>query len=426
VIRTFVAGFGPWVLLLPWSGRILSADGPLQAGAGPVVGEELWRWMLLAPDIPGAPSPIVGVGFVLAGLLGLALGVRHQPRLVGGLWAAALLGSVGGWAAGRIGLLPWPGLPLLVAAAAYAGLLAVAFASAEAALARHSFGWRHLAAGATAAAVLFSVGTVGATIVTGPWGAYAVGEPALPSFVTTAAEEEGFRALVIADDGDAGLWEVVDGAGPSMAAYGLETPPELQVPLDEVVASMLAGTDPGAAGRLGAYSIRYVVVPEDGISERLDTALREQLALEPRPVASGRVLSVSTWLPHAVLVPSEGAAAIERRGELPEEASVEVLRSGADEVTGTADEAGTLLIAEHADERWRAVADGQRVELSATSWGATLQGEVDEPGAEIAVEHDGALSRRLAVAWQILAVLLTLSLALRPPGFARALREETR
>jgi GT2 family glycosyltransferase len=425
LIRTFVAGFGPWLLLLPWSGRLVTGDGPLRAGAGPVVGDELWRWMLLSPDIAGAPGPLVGVGFVLAGLLGLALGVRHQPRLVGGLWAAAVLGSVGGWAAGRVGLLPWPGLPLLVVAAAYAGLLAVAFASAEVALARHDFGWRHLVAGATAAAVLFSVGSVAATIVTAPWEAYAVGDDPLPSFVTTAAEDESFRALVLADDGDAGVWEIVDGAGPSMAAYGLEEPAPVLESLEETVASMLAGTDPGAAGRLGAFNIRYVVVPEEGSSDRLDTALRTQLALEPRPVATGRVLSVSTWLPRAAVIPSDAAAAIDQRGELPEAAAIQPLSTTDEGFAGEIDAPGALIVAEHADEQWRASAGGEPVGLSATPWGATLEGEVADGGVEVALEHDGTFGRRLAVVWQIVAVLLTVSLALRPPGFARALREES-
>jgi GT2 family glycosyltransferase len=426
LIRSFVAGFGPSLLLLPWSGRLVTGDGPLQAGTGPVVADELWRWMLLAPQIPGAPGPLVGVGFVLAGLLGLALGLRHQPRLVVGLWLAALLGSVGGWAAGRVGLLPWPGLPLLVAAAAYAGLLAVAFASAEAALARHDFGWRHLAAGATAAAVLFSLGTVGATLLTGPWEDYAVGDAPLPSFVTTAAEDEGFRALVLADDGDAGVWEVVDGAGPSMAAYGLEEPAPLLGSLDGVVSAMLAGTDPGAAGRLGAFNIRYVVVPDDGVSERLDAALRGQLALEPRPVAEGRVLAISTWLPHASVVPTDAAAAIDRRGELPEDVLVQPLTPDGDRISGEVEQPGQLLVAEHADDRWRASVGGQPMELGATDWGATIEGTVGEADSRVVLEHDGDVGRVLAVTWQILAVLLTLSLALRPPGFARALREESR
>jgi GT2 family glycosyltransferase len=425
-IRSLAAAAGPWLLLLPWSARLFRWDGPLLGVDGPVVASELWRWMLLAPDLPGLPGPLVGGGFVLAGLLGLAMGAARRPGLVGGLYAVAVLASVSGWAAGRVGALAWPGVPLVVAAAAYAGLFAVAFASAETVLARHEFGWRHLMVAGTGLVVLVSLGAVAGQLLLGPWEAYAVDEESLPTFVTTAAEEGDFRVLVLSDDGETVGWEVVDGSGPSMAAYGIDEPPVVREELTGIVAAVLQGTDAGAVGRLGTLNVRYVVVPEEGTSDRLDAVLREQFALEPRPVATGRVMRVGTWLPRATVVPDAAADGLARRGQIPGDVRRAPLAPTGEGYAGTVATPGSLLVAEAPDADWQARAGGARLELEDGPSGATMVGPVADSGVDVRVEHAGEVGRRVAVAWQVLAVLLVISLALRPPGFARALREEYR
>ncbi len=424
VIRSLAGVVGPWLLLLPWSARLFRADGPLLGVDGPVVTSELWRWMVLAPDLPGLPGPWVGGGFVVAGLLGLVLGAARRPGLVGGLYAVAVVASVSGWAAGRVGALAWPGIALIVAAAAYAGLFAVAFASAESVLARHAFGWRHLAVAGTGTVVLLSLGTVAGQLLLGPWDAYAVDEDPLPTFVTTAAQEDDFRVMVLVDDGEEIVWEVVDGAGPSMAAYGLDQPPVVRDELEAVVADVLGGADAGAVGRLGTLNVRYVVVPEEGVSERLDALLREQFALEPRPVATGRVLRVSTWVPRATLVTDAAAERLRDVGQIPGDARREPLGATVEGYAGRVGAPGTMLIAEAPEPDWGASADGTTVPLEPGPSGATMLGTLPEGGVDVRVEHTGDVARRLAVAWQVFAVLLVISLALRPPGFARALREE--
>ena len=425
-IRSAVVAVAPWLLLAPWSGRLLSFGGPLLGTEGPVVASELWRWMLLAPDLPGFPGPLVGAGFVLAGLLGLVLGAGQRPALVAGLASLAVLASVLGWVGGRAGLLPWPGAPLVVAAAAYAGLFAVAFASAEAVLTRHEFGWRHLAVAGTVTAVVVAIGGMATTVLTGPWDAYAIDDEPLPTFVTTAAVEDEFRVLVVTDGPREVAWEVVDGVGPSMAAYGVDEPHAVHGELTSIVDDALSGTDRGAMGRLGTLNVRYVVVPEAGTSDRLDAALRDQLALEPRPVSTGRVLRVATWVPRAVVVPAAAAQPLDARGEVAEDARWDVLERGPEHgFVGDVDAPGSLLVAEAPNVRWEASADGARLGLEPGPGAATMVADVDQGDTEMRVEHTGTVSRRVEVGWQVLAVLLTVSLALRPPGFARQLREES-
>src|SRR5690606_616343 len=123
-------------LLLPWSLQLFDADGPLRSATSDVVVAPLWQWLSLTVDLAGLPLPLVGFAFVLAGLLGLVLGVPRRPGVVATLWAVALIGAVAAWLFGRTGTVAWAGLPQMLTALAFAGLLALAFATAEAQLTR--------------------------------------------------------------------------------------------------------------------------------------------------------------------------------------------------------------------------------------------------------------------------------------------------
>jgi GT2 family glycosyltransferase len=423
-IRITVASLGPLVLLLPWSYELVATDGPWRAGGGEVVSDELWRWLALAPDLAGFPGLWGGVGFLLAGLLGLALGGPRRPQVVAGLWAVAIASAAAAWWLGRTGGATWPGAPMLLTAAAYSGLLAVAFATAEAQLTRHAFGWRQLAALTTALAVAVSLGTIAADLLRGPWDVYAVDRPALPSFVTTAAVEgEPFRVLVLADGDGEVVWEVVEGTGPSMAAYGLASETAGTELVGPVVEDALSGRDPNASARLGALNVRYVIVPEGGQSAALDEVLRLQPGLEPRPVAEGRVLVVTGWLPRAAIVSDEAAAALAQGGELPPGTTARPLTAEeAGHYRGRPSAAGTVLVADPADPGWTASQGGQQLpQLD----GETVRfGEV-RPGSSVEILHSGGVARSIAVTGQLLAVLLAISLALRPPRFARRGAEPT-
>jgi GT2 family glycosyltransferase len=417
--RIGVATVAPVVLLLPWSLAVFDRAGPLSITGEAPTGGELWRWLMLAPDLAGMPGLLAGAGFLLAGLLGLVLGVQRNPGLVTGLWAAALGGAVGGWWLDRIGSAIWAGLPLLLTAAAFAGLFALAFATAGVELTAHAFGWRQVAAFVTAAGVVGSLALVATQLLRGPWDAYAVDDPPVPSFIMAATEEVGpFRVLVLADHDGEVSWDVVEGTGPTMAAYGVPAPPAASELVGAAVDDLLSGRDTSAADRLGRLNVRFVVVPPEGATGALDRALLGQVGLEPRPVAEGRVLGVSSWLPRAAVLDAATAERWEARGELPDDAVVQPLRRTGDALyAGQVAEPGPLWIAEPAEGALRAV-EGDTVHRP-------LRGEqlvvFEEIGAgRVQVRHAGDRARELTVTIQVILVLLTISLVLRPPGFARS------
>lgn len=417
--RVGLATLGPLALLLPWSWTLFAADGPVRgATLEPVVSSELWRWVLLVPDVAGFPGLLAGVGFLLAGVLGVLFGWRRSPRLVGVLWALGLLGSVLGWWLSRTGAPVWPGLPLVVSAAAYAGLLAVAFATGEASLGHHAFGWRQVAAAITGIAVAISLGAVASDLLEGPQGTYVRDREALPSFVTAAATpDDPFLVLLLADVSGVVTYEVVPGTGPTMAATGLTPDPDAASIVDAAVADLVAGRDATASRALGRLGVRFVVVPDGGTSEQLDAALRSQDGLEPRPVASGRVLAVTHALPRASVVPTDAATELLEGGTLPRDVEPQPLRVLADgRVVGTAPSDGVLLLSELPGDRFQATADGVRL---APVSGAVEAFEVPEGGSRLEVEPVGQNARTVALTGQLLIALLVLSLMLRPPGFAR-------
>jgi hypothetical protein len=304
--RVSLAAFVPFALLGPWTLELFAPEGPIRGAslAEPVAGE-LWRWVLLAPPLDGFPDPWAGIGFVLAGVLGVLFGWRRQAGLVAILWLLALTGAATGWWLARTGAPVWPGLPLVLTAAAYAGLLAVAFATGEASLGRHTFGWRQVAALTTTAAVVVSLVVVAAGLVAGPQGTYVRDREALPAFVTAAATPgDPFLVLLLADVEGVTTYEVVPGSGPTMAATGVVPDADALDTVDAAVADLVAGRDVNAASALGQLGVRFVVVPDGGTSDALDTALRGQDGLEPRPVATGRVLAVGGALPRASVVPA--------------------------------------------------------------------------------------------------------------------------
>lgn len=415
-IRVVVASAAPWALLLPWSLQLLDPDGPLFGASGQVAADELWRWLLLSPALPGFPGILAGVGFVLAGLLGLVLATQRAATLVAALWSAALGGAVIAWWLGHTGSLAWPGLPLLVTAAAFAGLFALAFATAGEALSRFGFGWRQLAAGATALGVAVSLGVVALDLVRGPWEAYAVDDPALPAFIRAAATEAPFRVLVLTETDDGIGWEVVQGSGPTMAAYGVGPSPALDR-VEELVGEALDQRDPEALARLGPLNVRFVLVPSGATSDRLDRVLRAQTRLEPRPLADGRLFQVAGWMSPASMVTPEVAAQLTERGALPEGAAPTPLTRDDEGVfRGRSSGAVVPVVADADDDQWEGRADGQRL---TRQQGAPLIFEAAAGPTSVAVEHTAGPARRVTVAGQILLALFTLSLALRPPRFAR-------
>jgi GT2 family glycosyltransferase len=416
---------GAFLLLFPWSLELVRPGTPVLGGPErvAVAAQPFWRWLLLAPELVGFPGILAGAGLLAAGLLGLVFGTPRRPFVVAGLWAAALAGMYGAWVLGRSGVdaWAWAGLPLLLTAMALAGLLAVAFSSAGAQLGEHDFGWRQVASVVTGLVV--AAGMAGATIAVAraPWDAYALADTPLPAFIPAEEEAVGpFRVLVLADDGGTVSWDLTGPAGPTMASFGVR-PPALAVDaVQGVVDDVLGGSDPGAAGRLGLANVRYVVVPEEGRSRTLETALAEQIGLEPTPVVSGRLFRVAGWAPRVAVVDRTTARAVERLGELPSGAEVRpLLRDDPTryEATDAAPDGGSVLVAEVAEGGWEAAADG--VPIPVERLGPQLRFGLSGPADYVLVAHDQQARRTALVLAQLAFVLVALSLMLRPPRFAR-------
>lgn len=422
VIRLLAFGGGTLLLLFPWVLELIRTPARIMASPT-VIGSEpraFWRWLLQAPDLPGFTGMTVGIGLVAAGVLGLAFGFARRPLAVTSLWSLALAGVFAAWGLGRAGsgAWAWAGLPLLLTSLAFAGLLAVAFSSAEAQLGEHDFGWRQLAGIATALVVATGIAASIVTVTTSPWDSYAVGEDPMPAFIATEAEVVGpFRVLVLAEQQGALTWDLTGPEGPTMVSYGQEPPQALTNRVQRALLDMFGGSDPGAAGRLGVANVRYVFVPEPGRSDRIGDALEDQFGLEPRPVATGQLFLVSDWLPRATVVPPDVALSVARRGELPSRAEVTPLQpSAATRYEGAAPDGGIVLLAEAADGDWQVTADGRRVQGQEQA--GLVRFDLPGPAGEVVVRHAGQASRTAAVLLQLLFLFTAVSLMLRPPGFA--------
>ncbi|MBW3658174.1 MAG: glycosyltransferase family 2 protein [Actinobacteria bacterium] len=427
VVRVLATGVGTFLLLFPWSVSLFAGDSPVLGGVSPVGADAqpFTQWLLMAPELLGVPGVVAGVGFLLAGLLGVVFGFSRRPLAVTALWAVALLGIFAAWGLGRAGedAWAWPGLPLVFVAGALSGLLVIAMATAGPQLAAHSFGWRQVAAGTTTFAITAGLAVSAASLLDDPWSAFVVGEPALPAFIAVEEPEAGdFRVLVLADEDGVVEWDVTGPGGPTMASYGVPVPRRFVDAVRSDIEDVVSGADPGAAGRLGLFNIRYVVVPEAGRSDELGQVLGDQLDLEPQPVAEGQVLRVTGWLPRATFLPDEAVDTVVRRGEVSRGSQEVALEreGGAARFVGDTDVPGSVLVSEIATTAWEAHADGRRLELATQD--GLLRFDVAEPADRIVVEHAHQGRRSVLVAVQLFVFLIALSLMLRPPRFAQESR----
>ena len=404
---------GAGLVLAPWVPQLRQAWEP----ATVVDQAPLWRLLLLTPDLPGFPGPLLGLGLVAASLLGIALAV-HRVGLAAGLAALYLAGVGLSWVVLRSGgpAGVWPGTPLLVAALAAAGLLALAFTLAGDALADYGFGWRQVASLVAAVLVVAGVAAAGVGLVGSAWDRYRTQADVLPAFLASEVDVEDvgpFRVLVLADAGADGsdiTWSVTDADGPTMASWGHVLPEDVEADLAAAVAALVRGQDPAAAASLGRRGIRYVVVPEEGSSEPLAARLRSQLDLVEQPVADGVVLRVTTWLPRwTVLSPTVSLEALADGDPLPDEDPM-----GLSAHDGTP---GVLVLADPspAVPQWQVQQGGEVVEPVITD--GLVAWRLGD--GEVTVEHAHATRRRVLLTVQAVVVALALSLSLRAPRFAR-------
>jgi hypothetical protein len=429
-LRLGVAAGGAVGILTPWlfdlvrtGGLVLRdwADAPIP----------LWRALTMTPRVlPGLSGPTgifiaAAVVAVIVAALGVALRIRPGP--VCGMVATVALSGLVTWGCSWLGVRGiWLPALLLPAALALAVLGVVATRWLVPALQGHDFGAYQLLTAVAAGVVLLGLvgGAVG--LATGPWSGLARNPELVPAFVSADEENAGpYRVLLLAESppaegGGAGevRWDLVAGAGPSMADYGTLRSPEMIRFLDEAVGRAVGGADPSAGAALGLANIRYVVLSKP--SDSLTTALERQPALEPLPSSGGQVYRVRTWLPRAVVLPSDrGESLLSARdpGVTDGLETARLLGEGSRGYRGTwTGDGGLLIVSEAESALWRATANGvplERVEFAPFNVFRLPSGKSD-----IDV-HPSPGTHRLIVLVQALFVLGVISLALRPPGFTR-------
>ena len=420
LLAALIAAAVPAVLLLPW---LLEAGlDPLLAGPGRLLVSErpaAIDLVLLSPD----GRRLLVAGLVVAALAGLLRRTRHRVALAG--WALALPALAGAWLLARDD--HWPGPALQLAAA---GMLLTAVVGADelqARLAQRSFGWRQVVAGvlAAAAALLPLVSAVqwardGAD---GPLRRGA--RPVLPAFAAAElAAAPGLRVLVLRRDGVGGASGVsydLTGADDNHLGAADSTPPDRQdTQLDAVVADLLTARGSDAAEALSTRAVRYVAVPTGAGSEALAAALDAQAGLTRRTSAGvllWHVLAPTGGL--TVLPPPLAQAAL--RGERGP--TRELLRTDPPRPVGTGREGGTttvgpgrpgrmLVLAQAADDGWRATFDGAEL-APRTAWGWAQAFDLPPGEGVVGISRDDAPRRRLLLAQ---AAALVVVLVLAGPG----------
>ncbi|WP_119728683.1 glycosyltransferase family 2 protein [Thermomonospora amylolytica] len=407
VDRGLVVALGvPPLLLLPWTLALLAhpsrflLETGLHPGADPVPAAA--RLLALNPGGPGTPPPWALGGVLLIAVLALPLRSRRMLVLVG--WTLALFGLLAAIGVSAVTVTKgadrgavWPGVALLPAAA---GILLAATAAVL--RARETLAGKHLPYRAGGALVLLAALTA-PVAAAGAWVAGGARDPigevpadTVPPFLAGPA---GPRTLVLDRDEDGRVtYTVLRGAEPGLGDAETPTPEPVRRRMDALVAAFAAGHGDGAA--LTRMGVQYVLVPrpaEDPTTAVLDSA--------PGLSRTSRTDEFGVWR----LQSSSGRLLLIDRGTVTPLAAGRVTAS-VDIPRGTG--ARTLLLAEPADDGWRATLDGR--ELTGRRFdGWALAYDVPAAGGRFELRRSERL-RHVWVAVQGAAVLVVAALAL--PG----------
>ncbi len=418
----------PVALLVPWSFRVLREPALLWLEPG-LVGPTDARLTaldvaLLRPGGPGSSPLWLGVAFVLAGLVALAIPGGRRPVVaawvVGG--AALALGVLETHlrvtpASLGTTIAPWPGVATVVWASALIVCAALMADRLPRLLAGRDFGWRQPATAVVITALVMAPVGLLALVVAGVDGPLTRGtREVLPAFV--AAEMRGPerpRAVVLRRP-SAGVvvYDLLSAPEPQVGDLDVAAAHEVSVELDRVVAALAAGIGADEIDRLATHGIRYVVVSEAGRrGDSLVEALDGQRGLRRLSSRDG----AAVWQVVSVASRAQVLAA----ATPAETGAVEVRRSVAVDTTGGDPRSVTridtdvaagpdgrrLVLAEAADSRWVLTAAGRPAPLVAPAGsGSTTSGEVDPalqeavlPSAATAVTVEFDASSRRSWLW---------------------------
>lgn len=430
VARWLVVSLTPAVLLLPWL-PTLAARPELLLGEAGLTGEAgqlsdpalpAWAPVLLGTGGPGAlPAGMLVIVLVL-GLLALVVSRSRPVRLS---WVLATVAMAAAVVTSRVALSTpagqgtaagWPGPAVVVAGL---GLLAAAAVAIDPAAL-----WvrdRRLATGVVLLAIASTavVGVQGlATSTSDPL--VRSDDALLPVYVVEeSAGPDQVRTLVLRQTGtdeSATVEFTVAGAAPATLGDAEVLDPAGADLLAPVVSDVVAARGAASAGRLAAFGVRYVFIPDLAATD-----LVEALDGQPGLVRASAPDGGAVWR-------VEGTTARVRLLDVAQSSEQPVgvvVPAGPVEVTATIDasSARTVVVADLDDEGWSATLDGVALERT-THAGGLLAFDLPEGTGELRIVYDDP-SRAWLVAVQAAALLGVLVLMLPTLGGRRESLEES-
>ena len=271
LVFAFAASLVGFVLLLPWSARVVtSASALFGVGAGPH--GRLGLGQVIRFDTGPVGNSLLGWGLVVSAALPLVLGRSWRLAWAGRFWVLALWCWGIDWLALR-GWLPFsigdPDLLLPIAAAALAFSVALGVVAFETDLPGYRFGWRQLATGIAAVAILLgSLPAVGGA-TNGRW--YMPNADAAHGLLLPDKGAGDFRVLWIGSPEaiPGGSWRLSDGVGYTLFTNGQASladdwPPVANGHTGLVgrYVRMASSQETSQLGHiLATMGVRYIIVP---------------------------------------------------------------------------------------------------------------------------------------------------------------------
>ena len=404
------------LLLLPWSGRLLTGAGLRDLGR-PLAAPELLDLLQLRPGGGGLPGPLVGPlypALAIAALLFVPAGRRRQAFwLVAGFLGAAVVAAL---QAKRIPpvVTDWPATMLIPGAVAWAAAAGLALASIGQGLLRFNlrFSVRRLIAGAV---VLLGAGTallVVGHLARGDWSPLeAVHSPALPATVTRGQA----RVLWLAGRSDHGVDFAVTGPGGRTLLDNGRPPADAARALGSVVTDVVEARTHRAGSMLKLFGIGYVVVRPGPEADRLADLVARQQDLDAKPTEQaalfqGPEASATGWVVGGDVPPSEvqGMLTAEPPQPFPGSAGGQVDTSAP----------GALVLTVPAAEPYRASVGSTPLELTiAFGWAQAFRLPASASG-DLEVWQAGQQRRFILLVIEGLLVLAALATMARPTRIA--------
>ncbi|MFZ6003933.1 MAG: glycosyltransferase [Actinomycetota bacterium] len=445
MILVAVAGALAAVLLhLPWSADFLLPGGSWEAITGverAAADSDLAA--LLRFHVGPLGSGALGWVFLVAAGLPLLIGrdERHAWAVRG--WTLAIVFWALAWASQTAALpfaMPPADLLLAPAAAGLALATAMGVVAFEVDLPGYRFGWRQIASGLAAIAVVLGTVPVLGAAFDGRWSMPGGDHIRSLGFIDLENDETPFRVLWLGDPAALPLasWELAEGVGYATTDAGTPRVEDLWAGSDDGRTGLLADAldlaRSGQTARLGRLlapmGVRYVVVPESlapapfsdealPVPASLAATLDAQLDLEPVDAPAGlTVFRNQAAYPIRAAVATESApptgggiasaAAVDRSG-LPEVLPEE---DGTMTWSGPVEADTTVLVSAAHSSRWSLTVEGDMAERVkpygwATGFEVTKAGDATLRFKTPLVRYGMLLLQALVWAWVIRRLIRT-------------------